>query len=55
MRRYLEAVMADVRRRMTPPQRQSVARISEVLGIHVNTLYKWMKTWRLRGGSGAGF
>ena len=49
MRRYSEAVKADVRRRMTPPHRQSVARISEELGIHVITLYKWRKTWRLQG------
>ena len=34
---------------MSPPQRQSVARISEELGIHVMTLYKWRKTWRLQG------
>jgi hypothetical protein len=40
MRRYSEAVKADVRRRMSPPQRQSVVRISEELGIHVITLYK---------------
>jgi transposase len=49
MRRYSEAVKADVRRRMSPPQRQSVVRISEELGIHVITLYKWRKTWRLEG------
>ena len=49
MRRYSETVKADVRRRMSPPQRQSVARISEELGIHVMTLYKWRKTWRLQG------
>ena len=29
--------------------RQSVARISEELGIHVMTLYKWRETWRLQG------
>ena len=29
--------------------RQSVVRISEELGIHVITLYKWRKTWRLEG------
>ena len=34
---------------MNPPHRQSVARISEELGIHVMTLYKWMKAWRLQG------
>jgi transposase-like protein len=26
-----------------------VARISEELGIHVMTLYKWRKAWRLSG------
>ena len=49
MRRYSEAVKADVRRRMSPPHRQSVTRISEELGIHVITLYKWRKAWRLQG------
>jgi hypothetical protein len=32
MRRYSEAIKADVRRRMSPPNRQSVARISEETG-----------------------
>ena len=49
MRRYSEAVKADVRRRMHPPHRQSVARISEELGIHLATLYNWRKAWRLQG------
>jgi transposase len=48
MRRYSEAVKADVKRRMSPPMRQSVARISEELGIHVVTLYNWRKAWRLQ-------
>lgn len=34
---------------MSPPHRQSVARIAEELGIHVVTLYNWRKTWRLQG------
>lgn len=55
MRRYSEAVKADVRKRMSPPMRQSVARISEELGIHVITLYKWRKTWRLQGKVAEGF
>lgn len=38
MRRYSEAVKADVRRRMSPPQWLSVAQISAELGIHVVTL-----------------
>ncbi|MEB3360820.1 MAG: helix-turn-helix domain-containing protein, partial [Synechococcaceae cyanobacterium] len=45
MRPYSEAVKADVRRRMGPPHRQSVAEISQELGIHVITLYKWRKAW----------
>ena len=49
MRPYSEAVKADVRRRMSPPQRQSVAQISAELGIHVVTLYNWRKAWRLQG------
>ena len=32
-----------------PRHRQSVARISEELGIHVVTLYNWRKGWRLQG------
>jgi transposase-like protein len=44
-----EAVKADVRRGMSPPQRQSVAQISAELGIHVVTLYNWRKAWRLQG------
>ena len=49
MRPYSEAVKADVRRRMSPPHRQSVKEIAQELGIHVITLYKWRKTWRLQG------
>ena len=49
MRRYSEAVKADVRRRMGPPHRQGVAQIPGELGIHVITLYKWRKAWRLQG------
>jgi transposase len=49
MRRYREAVKADVRRRMGLPHRQSVAQISAELGIHIVTLYNWRKAWRLQG------
>ena len=34
---------------MSPPARQSVARISEETGIHICTLYAWRKSWRLEG------
>jgi transposase-like protein len=50
MQPYSEAFKADVRRRMGPPRRQSVAEISHEYGIHVITLYKWRKVWRLQGG-----
>jgi transposase len=46
MRRYSEAVKADVRRRMSPPMQQSGGRISEGLGIQVVTLYNLRKAWR---------
>jgi len=49
MRRYSEAVKADVRRLMSPPQRQSVAQISAKLGTHIVTPYHWRKAWRLQG------
>jgi transposase-like protein len=54
MSRYSETVKADVKRRMGPPQRQSVAQISQEFGIHVATLYNWRHNWRLQGESGAG-
>ena len=43
MPRYSEAFKPDVRRRMSPPQRQSVAQVAAELGIHVVTLYSWRK------------
>jgi transposase-like protein len=49
MRPYSEAVKADVRRRMSPPNRQNVVDIAQELGIHSATLYKWRKAWRLQG------
>ena len=49
MRRYSETVKADVKRRMSPPARQSMAQISKELGIHLATLYAWRKTWRFQG------
>jgi transposase-like protein len=47
--RCSEAVNADIRKRMSPPACQSVARISEETGIHIGTLYAWRKAWRLEG------
>jgi hypothetical protein len=39
MRRYSETVKAEVRRRMSPPHRQSVAQISEQMGVHIATIH----------------
>ena len=49
MRRYSETVKAEVKRRMGPPQRLSVAQISKEFGMHVATLYNWRHNWRLQG------
>jgi transposase-like protein len=43
-----ETLKADVRRRMSPLARQSVAQISKELNIPIATLYAWRKAWRLR-------
>jgi transposase-like protein len=48
MRPYSKAVKADVRRRMSPPDRQNVVDIAQELGIHSATLYKWHQAWRLQ-------
>jgi len=49
MTAYSLAVQADVRKRMSPPNRQDVPQISNELSIHQSTLYKWRSNWRLRG------
>ncbi len=49
MRRDSQDVKADTSKRMSPPMRQSFAKISEDLDIHIITLYKWRKAWRLKG------
>ncbi len=48
MRRYSEANKTDVRKRMGPPHCKSVPAISQELGIHVITLYKLRKGWRVQ-------
>ena len=49
MRRYSEEIKADVRRRMSPPARQSVAKISNEMGIQLATLYASRKAWSMQG------
>jgi len=51
MHGYSEAVKADVKR-PDEPRRNRQERdlgISERAGMHVITLFKWRKTWRLQG------
>ena len=49
MTAYSLAVQADVRKRMSPPNRQDVPQIFKELGIHRSTLYQWRSNWRLQG------
>ena len=44
MRPYSDAVKADVRRRMSPPNRQSVVEIARELGVARRTVYRWVAT-----------
>ncbi len=39
----------DLQRRMRPAHRQEVARIAEETGIHIHTLYSWLRSLRLEG------
>jgi len=54
MTAYSLAVQANVRKRMSPPNRQDVPQISKELGIHRSTLYQWRSNWRLRGAAARG-
>ena len=49
MTAYSLAVQADVRKRMSLPNRQHVPQISKELGIRRSTLYHLRSNWRLRG------
>jgi hypothetical protein len=51
MTAYSLAVQADVRKRMSPPNRQDEPQISKELGIHRSTLYQWRINWHLCGGA----
>jgi hypothetical protein len=53
MHHYSEPVKADVRRWMSQPHRQSVARIAEELGTHVDNTYDWRKYCFIQGGASA--
>jgi hypothetical protein len=54
MRRSREAVKADMTRRTSLTQRQSVARISEELGIQPDHPLELEEDWAVAGRGGAG-
>lgn len=54
MRAYSKAVKIYVRRRMSPPNRQSVAEMAQELVIHVIPLYKMEEGLADAGGGCAG-
>ena len=46
---YDAAVRAAIRKRMSPPNRESVAAIARSTGITTQTLYNWRAKWQKEG------
>ena len=46
---YDPAVRDQIRQRMSPPNRESVADIARSTGIAAPTLYSWRHRWKLEG------
>jgi transposase len=46
---YDQTTRAAVRKRMTPPNRESVAQIARDTGITEQTLYNWRRSWQQQG------
>ena len=46
---YDPAVRDQIRERMSPPNRESVAEIARSTGIAAPTLYSWRHRWKLEG------
>jgi transposase-like protein len=46
---YDQAVRAEIRNRMSPPNRESVAQIARDTGITTQTLYSWRSQWQKEG------
>ena len=44
-----QAVRAEIRHRMSPPNRESVAQIARDTGITTQTLYNWRSQWQKEG------
>ena len=46
---YDPALRAEIRRRMSPPNRESVAEIARSTGVNSQTLYSWRHRWKQEG------
>ena len=43
---YDPALRAEIRQRMSPPNRESVAEIARSTGVNAQTLYSWRHRWK---------
>ncbi len=46
---YDPELRAEIRQRMNPPNRESVAEIARSTGVNPPTLYSWRHRWKLEG------
>jgi transposase-like protein len=46
---YDPELQAEIRKRMSPPSRESVAEIARSTGVNVHTLYSWRHRWKQEG------
>ena len=46
---YDPELRAEIRQRMSPPNRESVAEIARSTGVNAQTLYSWRHRWKQEG------
>ena len=46
---YDPELRAEIRQRMNPPNRESVAEIARSTGVNAQTLYRWRHRWKQEG------
>jgi transposase-like protein len=46
---YDPELRAEIRQRMNPPNRESVAEIARSTGVNAQTLYSWRHRWKQEG------
>jgi transposase-like protein len=44
---YDPELRAEIRQRMSPPNRESVAEIARSTGVNAQTLYSWRHRWSI--------